>query len=44
MQAFRIAPKIHIFDTFKEFADEFKIGKNDLVLTRVKILRKSANK
>ncbi len=33
MQALRIAPRIHIFDTFKEFADEFKIGKNDLVLT-----------
>lgn len=33
MQALRIAPKIHIFDTFKEFADEFKIGKRDLVLT-----------
>jgi 4-hydroxybutyrate dehydrogenase len=33
MQALKIVPKIHLFDTFKEFADEFKIGKNDLVLT-----------
>lgn len=33
MQALRIVPKIHLFDTFKEFAEEFKIGKNDLILT-----------
>jgi len=34
MQALRIVPKIHVFDTFKEFNDEFKIGMNDLVLTQ----------
>ncbi len=33
MRGIKIAPEVHVFDTFKEFADEFKIGKNDLVLT-----------
>ncbi len=33
MRAIKIAPEIHVFDTFKEFAEEFNIGKNDLVLT-----------
>lgn len=33
MQALRVVPKIFYFDTFKEFNDEFKIGKNDLLVT-----------
>lgn len=33
MQAIRLVPKVFYFDTFKEFNDEFKIGKDDLVLT-----------
>ena len=33
MQALRVAPKIHYFDTFKEFNEEFKLGKNDLLVT-----------
>lgn len=33
MQALRVVPKIFYFDTFKEFNDEFKVGKDDLVLT-----------
>lgn len=33
MQALRVVPKIYYFDTFKEFNDEFKIGKNDLLVT-----------
>lgn len=33
MQALRVVPKIFYFDTFKEFNDEFKIGKRDLLVT-----------
>ncbi len=33
MLALRVVPKVYYFDTFKEFNDEFSIGKNDLVLT-----------
>lgn len=33
MLALRVVPKIYYFDTFKEFNDEFKIGKNDLLVT-----------
>ena len=33
MQALRVVPKIFYFDTFKEFNDEFKIGKKDLLVT-----------
>ena len=33
MQALRIVPTIFCFDTFKEFNDEFKIGKRDLLVT-----------
>lgn len=33
MRALKVAPEVFVFDTFKEFADEFQIGKNDLVLT-----------
>ncbi|MGI6748390.1 MAG: 4-hydroxybutyrate dehydrogenase [Anaerovoracaceae bacterium] len=33
MLALRIVPKIFYFNNFKEFNDEFKLGKNDLVLT-----------
>ncbi len=33
MQALRLVPKIFYEDTFKAFHEEFKIGKNDLVLT-----------
>mgnify|MGYP002552131156 CR=1 FL=1 len=27
MQALRVVPAIHYFDTFKDFNDEFKLGK-----------------
>ena len=33
MQALRVVPKVFYFDTFKEFNDEFKIGKNDILVT-----------
>ena len=33
MQALRVVPKILYFDTFKDFNDEFKIGKNDVLVT-----------
>jgi 4-hydroxybutyrate dehydrogenase len=33
MLALRVVPKIYYFDTFKEFNDEFKIGKKDLLVT-----------
>jgi len=33
MQALKVVPKIYYFDTFKEFNEEFKIGKNDLLVT-----------
>jgi len=33
MQALRVVPKIYYFKTYKEFNDEFKIGKRDVVLT-----------
>jgi 4-hydroxybutyrate dehydrogenase len=33
MQALRIVPTVHLFDTFKEFVNQFNINKNDLVLT-----------
>ncbi len=33
MLALRVVPKVYYFDTFKEFHQEFAIGKNDLVLT-----------
>lgn len=33
MQALRLVPKLHYFDTFEEFQKEFQIGKNDLVVT-----------
>ncbi len=33
MQALRLVPKLHYFDTFEEFQNEFHIGKNDLVVT-----------
>lgn len=33
MLALRIVPKIYCYDSFKEFHEEFKIGKNDLVVT-----------
>ena len=33
MQALRLVPKIFYFKTFKEFNDEFKIGKRDLLIT-----------
>lgn len=33
MQALRLVPAIHYFDTFKEFNDEFKIGKGDILVT-----------
>ena len=33
MLALRVVPKIYYFDTFKEFHDEFKVGKKDLVVT-----------
>ncbi|MDD4564303.1 MAG: 4-hydroxybutyrate dehydrogenase [Eubacteriales bacterium] len=33
MQALKIVPKIFYFETFKEFHDEFQVGKDDLVVT-----------
>lgn len=33
MQALRVVPAIHYFDTFKEFNEEFKLGKGDLLVT-----------
>ena len=33
MLALRVVPKIYYFDTFKEFNEEFKIGKKDLLVT-----------
>ena len=33
MQALRVVPKVHYFDTFAQFHEEFNIGKNDLVVT-----------
>ncbi|MFA5638320.1 MAG: 4-hydroxybutyrate dehydrogenase [Anaerovoracaceae bacterium] len=33
MLALRVVPKIFIFDTFKEFHDEFKLGERDLLVT-----------
>lgn len=32
MEVFRVVLKIFYFDIFKEFNEEFKIGKNDLVI------------
>ncbi|MGI6736758.1 MAG: 4-hydroxybutyrate dehydrogenase [Anaerovoracaceae bacterium] len=33
MQALRVVPTIHYFDTFKEFAKEFNLGKGDILVT-----------
>lgn len=33
MQALRVVPKVFYFDTFKEFHEEFKVGKDDLLVT-----------
>ena len=33
MQALRVVPSIHYFDTFKDFNDEFKLGKGDILVT-----------
>ena len=33
MLSLRVVPKIHSFDTFKEFAEEFQLGKGDVLLT-----------
>lgn len=33
MQALRVVPKVFYFDTFKEFNEEFKIGKRDVLVT-----------
>ncbi len=33
MQALRVVPTIHYFDTFKDFNDEFKLGKGDILVT-----------
>jgi len=33
MLALRVVPKVYYFETFKEFHEEFQIGKNDLVVT-----------
>jgi 4-hydroxybutyrate dehydrogenase len=33
MQALRVVPTIHYFDTFKEFNEEFKLGKGDILVT-----------
>ena len=33
MLALKLVPDIHYFDTFKEFANEFKLGKGDILVT-----------
>lgn len=33
MQALRVVPAIHYFDTFREFAEKFKLGKGDIIIT-----------
>ena len=33
MQALKLVPTIHYFDTFKDFNDEFKLGKGDILVT-----------
>ena len=33
MQALKLVPTIHYFDTFKAFAEEFKLGKGDILVT-----------
>ena len=33
MQALRVVPKIFYFDTFKDFNEEFKLGKGDILVT-----------
>ena len=33
MQALRVVPKIFYFDTFKEFNEEFNLGKGDILVT-----------
>lgn len=33
MKAMRIVPVIHVFDTFREFSEEFSLGSRDLVIT-----------
>ena len=33
MLALRVVPKIYYFDTFKQFNDEFQLGKQDLLIT-----------
>ena len=33
MQALRVVPAIHYFDTFKAFNEEFKLGKGDILVT-----------
>ena len=33
MQALRVVPAIHYFDTFKDFNEEFKLGKGDILVT-----------
>ena len=33
MQALRVVPAINYFDTFKDFNDEFKLGKGDILVT-----------
>lgn len=37
MKQLKLLTEIHAFDSFKEFVDEFKIGKDDLLLTRSSI-------
>jgi 4-hydroxybutyrate dehydrogenase len=33
MLALKLVPDVHYFDTFKEFAEEFKLGKGDILVT-----------
>ena len=33
MQALKLVPTIHYFDTFGEFAKEFNVGKGDILVT-----------
>ena len=37
MKQLKLLTEIHVFENFKEFVDEFKVGEEDLILTRSSI-------
>lgn len=39
MRRFKLLTEIHSFDKFKEFADEFKVGSKDLIITRSSVYK-----